>query len=305
MHTVWPPLVHQSSVHNRRPHWGFFFVLVVGALAVLLGFTHARAAGKEPADASATLVVAKDGRRLAPDIARIINRGELVVAMLAQDVPPFFQDVDGRLVGADVDLAEAMARELKVKVRFDRSAKTFNEVVEVVADGRADLGLSKLGRTLGRAQQIVYSDPYLALRGGLLINRVEMARLAGDRPLDSVIRGFQGRMCVLAGSSWEEFAKRYFPKATLVPLKIWDDCVRSVQKGEVAVGFRDEFEVRSVLKRNPKLTLTLRTAVITDLESSLAVAVGSRDAVLLGFVNTFIAMRPEKLNVEAVLKEVK
>lgn len=256
-------------------------------------------------DSTPSLVLAQDGRRLAPDIARIINRGELVVALLAQDVPPFFQEVDGRLVGADIDLVEAMARELKVKVRYDRSAKSFNQVVEVVADGRADIAVSKLGRTLGRAQQIVYSDPYLALRGGLLVNRVEMARLAGDRPIESVIRDFRGKVCVLAGSSWEEFAKRYFPKASLTPYKVWDECVAAVQKGEFTAAFRDEFEVRSVLKRNPKLTLTLRTVVITDLESALAVAVNSRDPVLLGFVNTFIALRPEKLNVEAVLKEVK
>lgn len=258
-----------------------------------------------PLAARTSLIELPDGRRLAPDIARIIQRGELVVAMLAQDVPPFFQSVDGRMVGADVDLVESMARELKVKVRYERSAKTFNEVVEVVAQGRADLAVSKLGRTLGRAQQIVYSDPYLALRGGLLINRVSMARLSGGRPFESVIRDFSGKMCVLAGSSWEEFAKRYFPKAQLIPQKNWDTCVKTVISGEVTAGFRDEFEVRSVLKRSPKLTLALRTAVVTDLESSLAVAVNSQDPVLLGYVNTFIALRPEKLDVEAVLKEVK
>lgn len=277
-------------------------------LILMLGSTATWAtpkAGPLPAESSTSLVVAQDSRRVAPDIARIINRGELVVAMLGQDVPPFFQEVDGRMVGADVDLVESMARELRVRVRYDRSAKSFNQVVEVVADGRADIGVSKLGRTLGRAQQIVYSDPYLALRGGLLINRVEMARLAGDRPIESVIRDFRGKVCALAGSSWEEFAKRYFPKAALTPLKSWDECVKAVQKGEFTAAFRDEFEVRSVLKRNPKLTLTLRTVVITDLESSLAVAVSSRDPVLLGFVNTFIALRPEKLDVEAVLKEVK
>ena len=45
--------------------------------------------------------------------------------------------------------------------------------------------------------------------------------------------------------------------------------------------------------------------ILTDLESSLAIAVNSRDVTLLGFVNQFIALRPEKLDVEAVLREVR
>jgi polar amino acid transport system substrate-binding protein len=39
---------------------------------------------------SPALVKVPDGRLLAPDIARIVTRGELVVAMLGVDTPPFF-----------------------------------------------------------------------------------------------------------------------------------------------------------------------------------------------------------------------
>ncbi len=266
---------------------------------------HAGRTGTAAGTPPSSLVTADDGRRVAPDIARIINRGELVVAMLATDVPPFFYEKDGRMAGTDVQIAEAMASELGVKVRYDRSARTFNQVAEVVADGKADIALSKLGRTLARAQQVLYSDPYLALRQGLLVNRVELARLAGERPVQNVIRQLDGRICVLAGTSWQEFGRRYFPRAEIVPFKNWTECVEAVKRGDVAAAYRDEFEVRAVIKRDPKLSLTLRTVVFTDLESSLAIAVNGRDTVLLGYVNQFIAMRPEKLDVEGVLREVR
>ena len=97
------------------------------------------------------LIKVPDGRMLAPDIARIVNRGELVVAMYRVDQPPFFYVKGGELMGIEVDLAKAIAKELKVSVRFDRSPATFNEVVDVVARQDADLGISKLSRTLARA----------------------------------------------------------------------------------------------------------------------------------------------------------
>jgi len=252
---------------------------------------------------SSSLTSAKDGRRVAPDIARIISRGELVVAMVASDTAPFFYVKDGKLTGTDVDMAEAIARELKVNVRFDRSAKTFNQVVEVVADGQADIGISKLARTLHRAQQIVYSDPYLSLRHGLLVNRMQFAKIAGNRSIPETMRNFTGKICTVAGTSWEEAGERYFPKATRVPFRRWDECVNAVKQGQVTAAYRDEFEVRTILRKQPDLALTLRTIVFSDLESSLAIAVNSRNTVLLGFVNQFISLRPDKLDLEQVLQQ--
>jgi ABC-type amino acid transport substrate-binding protein len=102
------------------------------------------------------LVSVPGGRRAAPDIARILNRGEIIVAVMAIDTPPFFEEKNGVMSGIDIDLVNEIAAELKVGVRYERSAKTFNQVVEVVADGKADFGISKLARTLTRAQMIVY-----------------------------------------------------------------------------------------------------------------------------------------------------
>src|SRR5690349_21980735 len=94
------------------------------------------------------LVRMPDGRLLAPEFARIVNRGELVVAMLGVDQPPFFETRNGRLQGIDVDIANEMAAKLGVQVRFNRDAKTFDGVVSLLANGDADLAISKLSRTL-------------------------------------------------------------------------------------------------------------------------------------------------------------
>ncbi|WP_294770483.1 ABC transporter substrate-binding protein [uncultured Rhodoferax sp.] len=256
-----------------------------------------------PAPASPLVKVA-DGRLLAPDIARIVNRGELIVAMLGVDSPPFFYVKNNELVGLEVDLAKAIAKELKVTVRFDRSAQTFNEVVAVVARQEADLGISKLSRTLARAQTISFTDPYLRLNHAFILNRVKFAELARDRPLPTVIRGFKGSIGVIAKSSFADYATKNFPEAEIREYPSWGEVLKALEKGQVMAAYRDEFEIKRLLKIDPTVSLTLRTVTFRDLEDSLGIAVGIQDPTLLAFVNQFLAEGTEKLTIDKVLKAV-
>lgn len=257
-----------------------------------------------PALPVTTLVKVADGRLLAPDIARIVNRGELIVAMLGVDSPPFFYTRNGELVGLEVDLAKAIAKELKVAVRFDRSAQTFNEVVAVVARQEADLGVSKLSRTLARAQTISFTDPYLRLNHAFILNRVKFAELARDRPLPTVIRGFKGSIGVIAKSSFADYAVKNFPNAEIREFPSWGDVLKALEKGQIMAAYRDEFEIKRLLKIDPTVSLTLRTVTFKDLEDSLGIAVGIQDPTLLAFVNQFLAEGTEKLTIDKVLKAV-
>lgn len=261
-------------------------------------------AAPAPASPNSVLVKVADGRLLAPDIARIVNRGELIVAMLGVDSQPFFYMRDGQLVGLEVDLAKAIAKELKVTVRFDRSAQTFNEVVAVVARQEADLGISKLSRTLARAQTISFTDPYLRLKHAFILNRVKFAELARDRPLPVVVRGFKGSIGVIAKSSFADYAVKNFPSADIREFPSWEEVLAALEKGQIMAAYRDEFEIKRLLKINPTASLTLRTVTFKDLEDSLGIAVGIQDPTLLAFVNQFLAEGAEKLTIDRVLQAV-
>jgi polar amino acid transport system substrate-binding protein len=248
-----------------------------------------------------SLVKVADGRMLAPGIARIVNRGELVVAMLGVDTPPFFYEKKGELVGLEVDLAKAIGKELGVNVRFNRTPKTFNAVVDTIARGEADIAISKLSRTLARAQVISFSQPYLSLNHALILNRVKFAQFARDRALPDVIRGFNGSVGVIAKSSFADYAKRNFPKAEVKEYPGWGDVLKALDKGEVIGAYRDEFEVKRILKSDPTASLVLRTVTFKDLEDTLGIAVGIDDPVLLAFINEFLAQRSDKLTITKVL----
>ena len=250
------------------------------------------------------LVKASNGQLAAPDIARILNRGELVVAIIATDSAPFFSEKDGVMVGTDVDVARLIAKELGVPVRFDRSAKTFEAVVEMAADGRADIGMGRLAKTVLRAQKVSFSTTYMKLPHSLMINRLEFSKMSGDRAAPSVIRNFSGTMGVIGRSAWEEFGRRNFPKAKIVPYASWAKVIEAVKKGEVVAAYRDEFEIQKVMRADPGLALTLRTVTFNDIESLLSLMVGIQDTTLLSFVNEVITLRTEKPTVAALLKEL-
>lgn len=279
--------------------------ILAAAGMLAIGLLAAASAGAVDVAPVSPLVRVADGRLMAPEMARIVARGELVVAMFHTDTPPFFSEQQGVLTGIDVDLAYAIGKELGVPVRFERGSDTVDDVVEMVGTGKADLAISRLGRTLKRSQMVLFSTPYLMLGHAMLINRVRMAGLSGERPLNDVLRSFQGRIGVMGKSSWDEYAKRNFPSATIAPYPSWTALVEAVRRGEVDAAYRDELEVRAVLQRDPRLALTLRTVTFNDAQSALSVMVGVRDTTLLSFVNEVIAARADKPSVDSALKQVR
>lgn len=289
----------------------FKFLINLFLLALLSCGTHAQVNSPKVAAALPNTVAgsvtfrAPDGRLIASDIARIIARGELVVAILATDTPPFVHQKGGKLVGVDIELVEEVAKELKVPVRYDRSAKTYDEIIQLVAAGKADLGVSKLARTLKRAQTVLFSTPYVNLDHSLLVNRLEFAKMARDQSVTRAAQNFTGKMGVLAGSAWEEFARRNFPKAIVVPYPSWPKVIEAVKTGQVVAAYRDAVEVRSIMDADTTLALTLRTVSFTDLHSLICVVVGDKDTVLVSFVNALIGNRTEKITVSKLLAQLK
>ena len=251
---------------------------------------------------STGLVQMPDGRLLAPEFARIIERGELVVAVLGVDQPPFFEERDGKLTGLDITLAGDIARKLGVKVRFNRDAKTFDDVVSLLAKGQADLAVSKLSRTLTRAQVISFSTPYLSLKRSLLLNRVKFAQLAHGRGVPEVIRSYDGSIGVVANSSYASYVVANFPKAQVHSYPTWESVLRALNAGEVTAAYRDEFEVKRVLKLDPTASLRLRVVTLQDLEDTLAIGVNVSEPTLLAFINQFLAERSTKFDVSTVLQ---
>jgi polar amino acid transport system substrate-binding protein len=238
------------------------------------------------------------------DIDRVLKRGELIIAMLGIDNPPFFEKTkDGNLSGLDADLGRSIAEGLGVKVRFDRSPKTFNEAVELVQQQKADLAISKLSISLKRAKQVKFSQPYVTMRQGLLVNRLQLAQRTsvGITP-EEAIKNLEGKVGVIKGTQYSLFAKRRFPKSTVVEFPKWDDVIDAVGKGEILAAFRDELEIKKVVLKKPDFALQVQTVAFSDTTDLLAVIGHWQSSQLIDFVNYNLSLNKLGYNADQLIK---
>ena len=223
-----------------------------------------------------------------PDIQRILDRGTLVVALLDDDNPPFFIGEAKALAGLDIKIAQGLADALEVDLKFNRSAETFNEVVEKVYQLEADIAISKLSRTLSRAKRVHFSHPYVTMRQGLLVNRLQLAQQTDGNHIIEAIRNFNGNVGVIEGSSYGSFIKQKFPAATIQEYPTWDDIVKAVVKGDIQAAYRDELEIKKVILKNPDAALRLQTIALTDTQDQIAMAIPWDSHNLQAFVNQYL-----------------
>ncbi len=239
-----------------------------------------------------------------PDIQRILDRGQLVVAVLGKDNPPFFMGGTDSPSGLDIKIAEGLAEALGVEVEFNRSATTFNDVVDQVYQLKADIAISKLSRTLSRAQRVKFSRPYVNMRQGLLVNRIQVAQQTnGNSSPIEAIRNFSGKVGVIDGSSYAGFLKQKFPDATIQAYPTWDDIVEAVVRGDVQAAYRDELEVKKVILKNPDAALRLQTIALTDTKDPIAMAMPWDSDQLQAFVNQYLDTQDLDYTADMVLDE--
>lgn len=205
--------------------------------------------------------------------------------------------------GFDIQLAAAIAKELGVELELNRSANTFNGVVETVYHRGADMAISKISRTMKRAARVRFSHPYLQMRQGLLINRLLLAQQTNSDNVVEAIRELTGEVGVIKGSSYVGFLKQKFPQATIVELESWEDIVNAVGAGELLAGYRDELEIKKVVKTKPDAALQLQTAVLTDTQDSLAVVLPWDSTHLLAFTNQYLDTLDTEYTADGILAE--
>jgi polar amino acid transport system substrate-binding protein len=241
----------------------------------------------------------------------IKKRKVLNVVMLGNDNLPFFgEDDKGNLIGVDVDIAKEVADSLDVKVNFIRSAKTFDEVVEGIYKGEGDIAISKLARSLPRAQKVHYSKPYLNFRQALLINRLLLAQEEAEgRNIDTILirdrQNFKKTIGVLDGTVYIKYAENIFPKATIKRFPTWEKAVEAVVNGTVFALFRDELEVRGIALSSPDLSIKLRTVVLAETNDTRAMATSIENTPLADYVDLYLDIQYKSQGVNDLLQRYK
>jgi len=238
-----------------------------------------------------------------PDIKRIKDRGKLIVTQYQGERAGFFmfddamhfpdylsyQSKDGRrLIGHDIEIAYHIANRLGVDLEIRRTEKSFTNLARVVGRNDADIAISKLTITMDRAQYSRFTDPYVTLRVGVLINRLAEVKTGRAKEMDKLLNHPEAAIAVQQGTSWVAFGQDLFPQAKLMLFPSMRAALQAVEKGEALAFLNDEWNIAAWLNQNPDTAVRVRLGFIPDIKSGLAMAVSPDSPNLLGLLNLMI-----------------
>ena len=248
--------------------------------------------------------ILRNDMNASPDIQKILFRGKLIVGLYCNDQPPFFMlNQKGQLYGVDIALAKDIAAKLGVALEFNRNAKTFKELTEMVARGDVDVVISVLSRTLDRATLISFTKPYVVLRQALLVNRVEVTKKGiEDYPMD-YLKEEGIKIGVKAKTSYVEFARELFPKANILEYKEWEDVVDALLKGEVVAAVNDENEITQLINKRPNISVYACVYVLKDKKDFICMGVSQQNTHLLDWLNTYLENYDIQKDVKMIMEE--
>lgn len=224
------------------------------------------------------------------DIQPIVERGTLRVAMLSEDLKPFWQTTeDGSTVGFEYDLAKGIADSLGVKLELNRTLDTNNALVDLVASGDADIAISVISDTVDRAMKVDFSNSYLSVPFGLMINKKELvSNNIENNPLN-YLKTNSVKIAAIKGSSHVKMVNDLFPKTEVVEKESYDECCKAVIDGEVFGYLCSRPQFVMDYANNPSASIYTSVFLFSDVVDSFCIAVGTDTPHLRNFINTYIS----------------
>jgi ABC-type amino acid transport substrate-binding protein len=206
--------------------------------------------------------------------------------------------------GSDISLLRNIAKALGVDAVFLREAQTFDEIVDLVSRGEADVGVGT-SITLARAKKATYTKPYMILKQALLVNRLRLLDQGVTSELRDleVIRNTKQKIGVMKGSAYITYAKRQFPMAELVAFGSLQELRKGVEDGELLAAVRNDLTAKLYMHRHPALALRIQLFVDEHTNDYVALCVGPESSHLLSWLNSYILIKEINLRSEALVEK--
>ncbi len=217
--------------------------------------------------------------REAGRLEKIRAAGKIVVGTSA-DYPPYefrlLPDVDPEMVGIDIDIAEAIAANLNVKLEVRDIP--FSRLFDELAAGNIDLALAGLAPTENRRRVADFSIPYYKAMQNMLVR-------AEDRERIKLVEDLRGKVVATQkGSIQEDLARNLLDGAVFFLHEEIDELIGALLRKEVDAVILEKPVAETYAARAPEFLLNLECDAQSQLLESAA-AVRKGDAELLERVN--------------------
>jgi polar amino acid transport system substrate-binding protein len=198
--------------------------------------------------------------------------------------PYVMKGVDGKLTGAEIDVAERLAKDLGIAAQF-RQYEQWEQLVPALQRGEIDIIISGFSITPERALQVYFSNPY-ASSGISIATNIKLT--SGFDSLES-LNSSDVAVGVIGGTVSEQVARELFDKASIKTFTEEVKAEEALVKGLLHAYVRSEPAPRFLALRFPKeVDVPVSKPLLATRE---AFAVRKGDADFINFLNAWIVAR--------------
>ena len=220
-------------------------------------------------------------------LSDIQDKGTITFATNPEFAPFEFKTlVDGKdtIVGADVEIAKAIAKEIGVDVKF--SSMSFNNVLSSLQSGKADVAISGISATEERKKTYDFSETYYESINVIIVRKSELSKYTSTDSFSGLSVGTQ------KGTIQEEVAKDQLSGANVVSLTQNGEMINELKNSQLDAVVLEKPIAEGYVAKNDDLVI----ADIT-LES------GDSDAYAIAMPKGSTALKAEIDKVITKLKE--
>ena len=213
-------------------------------------------------------------------LARIQERGQLVLGT-SGNMPTMSQvDAAGKLTGFDIDMARLMAESMGVKL--EARVMPFADLLPALESGEVDVIISNMTITSKRNLRVAFVGPYLT-SGKCIVTKDETL---ADAQKSTNLNVSEARLAVLGGSTSEDFARELFSEATIVPVADYAAAAEMVKSDKVAGLLTDYPICLATLKANPDAGFRSLFSLLTY--EPIGIALPAGDAQFINWTRNFL-----------------
>jgi polar amino acid transport system substrate-binding protein len=214
-------------------------------------------------------------------LSTILKKGELRIGMTGNQPPFTMKAKNGELIGYEVDLAKALAKNMGVKLKLVEMP--FSDLLGALKTGKVDAVMSGMTMTPERNLEVLFAGPYILsgkaiLTKSKLIEEISAATAATEKKY---------RIATLKGSTSVEFVKTYMPKHELILIDNYNDGVTMVLNDKADALVADKPICVITLMKNQGKDLVTSDKPLTI--EPIGMALPSDDPQFLNLVENYIA----------------
>lgn len=262
-----------------------FMRMVLGTMSLL-----ALAACGNTSESADSAAAEADGA-----LQEIKDSGKLVVGTCA-DYPPYewhlVQDGEDKIIGFDIDIAQAIADELGVELEI--KDMDFDGLIPALSTGKIDMIIAGMNPTDERKQSVDFTDIYYTQKDALVIKSEDAENIQSENDLK------KASLATQKATIQETYLLENFPDAALQSVPKWNTAILSLVTGKVDAVLMVETVAKQYVEQNEGLEIAGFDVASTPNESAIAVAKDSAD--FLDAVNDILDEMEDSGKIEELIR---